>query len=234
MDSSSDQESRSNSSSPQPEDFRHFSTERNEKPSTSLSKTLRAAQCRELMKACNQYCQMKSKELDELTLSDCSVISRRLMATPEACFTKLKHILLTGNVLCNYWTKREDILLLAIKDQEADWKVIANILNREIHNGADLRNARQCRNRWKDKLDPRLRHDEQWSVLEDIILLEQYEKIGQNWQIIGNALNGGRTKREIMKRLKDLKNEARFNIKNFGDINAGLKLLLKEKREIQG
>lgn len=61
---------------------------------------------------------------------------------------------------------------------ENDWSFIA----KQMEN----RNARQCRERWRNYMNPKLCNDS-WTPLEDQQLLERYNQIGPHWNVIGQA-----------------------------------------------
>ena len=61
---------------------------------------------------------------------------------------------------------------------ENDWSFIA----KQMEN----RNARQCRERWRNYMNPKLCNDN-WTPLEDQQLLERYNQIGPHWNVIGRA-----------------------------------------------
>jgi hypothetical protein len=46
------------------------------------------------------------------------------------------------------------------------------------------RNARQCRERWRNYLSPELRTDE-WTPEEDLLLEELFSQVGPKWNTIG-------------------------------------------------
>lgn len=54
-----------------------------------------------------------------------------------------------------------------------------NLIAAEMEN----RNIRQCRERWKNYLDPNLKIDN-WTEEEDNLLLEKYSEIGPHWNLI--------------------------------------------------
>jgi hypothetical protein len=224
--------STNNNKSPSPEPYSIESIDQS--LASRRPKKISREKCKQLLLLTNNYCESHSKTMLSLKLSDFMDISIQLGLTPEKCFQKIKDILITDKVNCTEWTEGEEALLYALVDQKPKWKTIAGIINSEIHNGAPIRNARQCKYKWKSKLDPNLTLTEPWSLLEEIVLLERYEEFGGNWKQIGIALNGARNKSNIKGKLEKLKKEAIQSFNCSDDINAGLRMLLKKKKEIYG
>lgn len=75
------------------------------------------------------------------------------------------------------FTAEEDERLTELVHQHGidQWSVIAA----EMEN----RNIRQCRERWKNYLDPNLKLDN-WTEEEDNLLIEKYSEIGPHWNLI--------------------------------------------------
>jgi hypothetical protein len=75
------------------------------------------------------------------------------------------------------FTAEEDARLAAIvaRQGESNWKRIAAQLGG--------RNCRQCRERWKNYLDPNL-SKAPWTVQEDALLLAMYREHGSRWTVI--------------------------------------------------
>jgi hypothetical protein len=75
------------------------------------------------------------------------------------------------------FTAEEDERLaqLVAKHNESNWNAIAE----ELGN----RNCRQCRERWKNYLDPKL-NKEVWTAKEDDLLMGKYEEYGSQWSLI--------------------------------------------------
>lgn len=76
------------------------------------------------------------------------------------------------------FTEEEDNKLRAIIENigTVDWKKVANQMK--------SRNARQCRERWNNYLNPDL-NDAPWTPEEDKLIEELYEKFGTQWNKIG-------------------------------------------------
>ena len=78
------------------------------------------------------------------------------------------------------FTKEEDQKLCELVEKygQTEWAKVA----REMPN----RNPRQCRERWRNYMDPRLNTLE-WSQDEDNLLLLKYQEIGPHWNKINQA-----------------------------------------------
>jgi hypothetical protein len=51
------------------------------------------------------------------------------------------------------------------------------------------RNCRQCRERWKNYLDPNLSQNP-WSIEDDDLLREKYDEMGSQWSLITKYFTG--------------------------------------------
>ena len=80
----------------------------------------------------------------------------------------------SGKIVKNKFTEAEDVKLASLvrKYGDQDWKKIS----KEMGN----RNARQCRERWKNYIAPTVRKDE-WTQEEDELLMRKYRAIGPHW-----------------------------------------------------
>lgn len=93
------------------------------------------------------------------------------------------------------WSKEEDKMLLdAIATYDFDWKMISLAMGG--------RTSKQCRDRYKLKLDPSINHGP-WTKEEDIILLRLHEQFGRQWTKIASALPG-RTENSVKTRFSSL------------------------------
>ncbi|KAK8884140.1 hypothetical protein M9Y10_043246 [Tritrichomonas musculus] len=84
------------------------------------------------------------------------------------------------------WSSEEDQMLRqAINRFGVDnWKSVALIV--------PGRTGKQCRERWLSHMCPTLVHAE-WSLQEDIILIQKQKDIGNKWSVIANFLPGRST-----------------------------------------
>ncbi|KDO22087.1 hypothetical protein SPRG_12073 [Saprolegnia parasitica CBS 223.65] len=81
------------------------------------------------------------------------------------------------------WDAREDRLLAALVHQHgpSKWALLASHL---VH-----RNAKQCRERWHNQLDPTIRHTE-WTGAEDRLVLLRQHELGNKWSAIADEMPG--------------------------------------------
>mmetsp|Transcript_17881 Transcript_17881/g.17859 ORF Transcript_17881/g.17859 Transcript_17881/m.17859 type:complete len:90 (+) Transcript_17881:93-362(+) len=65
---------------------------------------------------------------------------------------------LSGN-LKHPWTKKEDDIVISLLNTESSkkWTIIAKAINKQIHNEVPVRNGKQCRERWHNHLNPKLK-----------------------------------------------------------------------------
>jgi hypothetical protein len=79
--------------------------------------------------------------------------------------------------------KTEDDLLRSLVERygETNWNLISSFMNR--------RNARQCRERYKNYLSPIFRNTP-WTGAEDQLLVQKVQEIGQRWSVIAKLFEG--------------------------------------------
>lgn len=98
------------------------------------------------------------------------------------------------------WTETEDKILKKIitcRGAKA-WSRISNELNTLVHNGANIRKATNCRERWLNHLNPELKKGA-WSPEEDRFIEEQYKMLGKKWSKIAKKMKG-RTENSVKNR----------------------------------
>lgn len=80
------------------------------------------------------------------------------------------------------WSAQEDeTILRLIKKYGKNWKLISEMLG--------SKNGKQIRERYINKLDPRIKRED-WSEEEDKRILELYSKVGSKWSEISKSLPG--------------------------------------------
>ena len=110
-----------------------------------------------------------------------------------------------------YWTKEEDQTITEIikKSGPHYWSSVAKELNIKFHNCFNLRNGKQCRERWLSTLDPNLLKSK-WTKQEDCLLQIKQKELGNKWSLIKGFLEG-RSESQVKNRWKTLRN--RKNVK---------------------
>ena len=85
---------------------------------------------------------------------------------------------MTAGIKRNKFTREEDKKLTKLVRTygEKNWKTIAKIM-------VD-RNERQCRERWRYFLSPKVQNKKCWTVEEDDLLLLKYAEIGPKWSTL--------------------------------------------------
>lgn len=67
------------------------------------------------------------------------------------------------------------------------------------------RNARQCKDRWRNYLSPDVNGDQRWTPEEDTTLGKLYEEHGNHWVSISKKMTTGRTSEQVKNRICKLK-----------------------------
>lgn len=118
--------------------------------------------------------------------------------TTVQCRQRWQKVLRPG-LIKGQWKNEEDQLLReAVGKDLNDWgKVSAFIPGRT---------PKQCRERWKHHLDPRLKKTE-WTSKEDAILLEQHATLGNKWSKIAKSLPGRTANAVKIRRMTLVKRE---------------------------
>jgi hypothetical protein len=122
-----------------------------------------------------------------------------------------------GRFFKNKFTPAEDAALMQLVDtfRETDWKVIAAHM--------PTRDARQCRERYKNYLNPDLRQGG-WTSDEDMLLTEQFMKHGAKWNTIARAFINR----------SDLALRNRWQVLERRQTNAGKTALLQSENQALG
>ena len=105
-------------------------------------------------------------------------------ATAQQCQSRWFRTL-DPNLKRGPWSAEEDARLqVAVAAYEHSWVEVAAL----IHG----RNNEQCRDRWMDKLSPKIVKGK-WTEEEDRTLLEAVAELGPRWRDVSQRLNRGRT-----------------------------------------
>ncbi|KAJ6246293.1 homeodomain-like protein-related [Anaeramoeba flamelloides] len=114
---------------------------------------------------------------------DWDLVSEYLLnKDPKQCLHRWKKVL-NPDLKKGPWSKEEDELLknsVAICG-DLNWKIISSHIPK--------RTPKQCRERWKNKLDPSINHSG-WTKEEDRILIEKQTIYGNSWSKIKTYLPG--------------------------------------------
>ena len=91
----------------------------------------------------------------------------------------------------NPWSVQENCLLKRYVEENGikNWTGVSKLLNEEVHGGAFIRSPRQCREHWKNHLDPRITRSP-WSKDEERILIHAHETLGNHWAEMEKLLPG--------------------------------------------
>ena len=101
------------------------------------------------------------------------------------------------------WTSDQDATLLAAVNRfgPSKWAVIAS----NVHG----RNAKQCRDRWSNHVNPEINKNP-WTESEDDFIMYSYHTIGTKWSAIAKKMNG-RTDNGVKNRFEVIKNNRSNN-----------------------
>ena len=118
----------------------------------------------------------------------------------------------TNTIIKNKFTPEEDRKLKEIvtNSKIKNWNEISALLG--------TRNARQCRERWNNYLNPELRFDA-WTPEEDSLLLDKFAQFGTHWNKIAKCFNQRsdnaiRNRWQMLKRHYEKHNSAALSLSN--------------------
>ena len=89
------------------------------------------------------------------------------------------------------WTEEEDQVLLSMakKGKGVDWAEIAKALQDLEANTGPRKTAKQCRERWHNRVDPKIKQSA-WGQEEINLFFELYQKHGPKWSKLASELPG--------------------------------------------
>ncbi|OHT05974.1 Myb-like DNA-binding domain containing protein [Tritrichomonas foetus] len=106
----------------------------------------------------------------------------------------------------------EKLKMLVMAHGTSAWSFIAHLMG--------TRNHRQCRERWKNYINPSLRSDP-WTLEEDQLLVDKYAEFGPKWNKIAKSFanrsdNSIRNRWQLMLRQWERQNHAKASNENNG------------------
>lgn len=121
--------------------------------------------------------------MQNFTSNKWSIIAQHMGSRSAVqCMNRWTKILKPG-LLKGYWSKEEDELLQEWVQANGPkkWSECAKLIKK--------RSAKQCRERWLNHLDPKIRRDE-WTPEEDQQIYDLYKKYGTSWSKLAKEMNG--------------------------------------------
>lgn len=185
-----------------------------------ISRVWNKCKIKTLYTSARAYCDLHEKALHQLTLEDFTSISAEISQKPFLCMKKIREICETGSLSPGAWSEYEDEMLSTLpKSTRQKWGKIAKEINKSIYSGMKVRSGKQCKERWVNHLDPRMKKDK-WTHEEDQILLKLYKSYGNKWCDISRIL-GNRTDSSIKNRIKSIFNKQKQELKTISDSTIG-------------
>ena len=130
------------------------------------------------------------------------------------------------------WSDIEDEALKEIvaKTGPHSWVQIGKELNALLYENKEIRDGRQCKERWINHLDPDLIKGK-WTSQEDLIILEKQKEIGNKWSDISRDLKG-RTENSVKNRWNALIKKAKKD--RFSSEDVVERLIQEKVKETRG
>lgn len=168
-------------------------------------------------------------QMEALQLQDFEIIAAKTQQSPAQCMNKLQEVLATGTLRAGVWSAEEDELLKGlIQGGSKKWSEIAHRLNTDMHRGLTVRSGKQCKERWNNHLNPSINRGE-WTLEEDIQLLELYQTHGNRWSLIARE-SPTRTESSIKNRVKSCLNKAKQDLTTLEKPEELLRRLIMKKK----
>ncbi|OMJ90078.1 hypothetical protein SteCoe_7663 [Stentor coeruleus] len=120
------------------------------------------------------------------------------------------------------WTAEEDQALenlIKLQGTKA-WAQIAKELNNIFHEKKGFRKGKQCRERFFNHINPKLKKGD-WTIEEDMFILEMQSANGNKWSEISKSLPG-RNENQVKNRWKSLINKKKCEKKTESPIHASV------------
>ena len=148
---------------------------RKKQASISIKTTWRPDEDKKLMELVQRY---RGTNIPWCTLSKC--FRNKTSAQIAGRWEKV----LNPRLVKGSWTREEDEKIVAyVKEHgEGDWARLALFLTG--------RTGKQCRERWKNHLDPNLAQIQEWTPEEDSKLIELHRQYGNAWTKIAKCFSG--------------------------------------------
>ncbi|CAG9318746.1 unnamed protein product [Blepharisma stoltei] len=127
------------------------------------------------------------------------------------------------------WSENEDQALISLLPTKCSkkWAQIAKELNDRFYANSQVRNGKQCRERWYNHLDPSLKKGG-WTPEEDSFIINRQQEVGNKWSLIAKDLPG-RNENSVKNRWKSISKKTRTC-----DKEIGIEAEFEENAEMQG
>lgn len=120
-------------------------------------------------------------------------LARYVGRNSDQCYNRwLKS--LKSEIKRNRWTAEEDQSLSRAVEYVKRMDGGASVSWQRVALRVKGRTDAQCRERWSNKLDPKLKKDKDpWTADEDTDILRLYQEVGPKWSAIARSMGGTRT-----------------------------------------
>lgn len=183
-----------------------------------------------LYEATKQYCSANSKIIDILTIEDYAVLSGDFTPSALECMKKVREVLISGTTKSGAWCKAEDELLVRLIYEGLEWRNITTQLNSQIHAGLNIRNSKQCKERWNNHLNPAM-SKQPWTSEEDLRLINLYIHHDNKWGCISKEMKN-RSSTNVKNRVNSLINRERKYARGIDKATAVSRIVQKRNAEV--